>query len=209
MNHLQTPTTRALKSRFAPGLSFALASGLLVLAASLTPTARAMAPADDNGARHSQTQDGKQGGKHDARMHMAGMAGMDGMDMGGMGLGYGRHSERLLDSVGATPEQKAQIRQISQAARAEVKAQREAAAPLREQARALMTQPNIDANAVESLRQQMLVQHDQTSKRMSQAMVEMGRVLTPDQRLALAERMSKRQELMKQHRAERMAAPAR
>jgi periplasmic protein CpxP/Spy len=203
MNHLHTSTTRALKTPFTPRLKFALGTGLVVLAASLVPTARATAQTDDNGARHSLHQ-----ARHAAMHDRAPMGGMGGMDMG---LGGGRHAEKLLDSVGATPEQKAQIRQISEAARADVKAQHEAHAGLRDQARTLMTQPNIDANAVEAWRQQMLAQHDQVSKRMTQAMVDIGRVLTPDQRQALAERMSKRQEMMKKRRAERMGerAPAR
>lgn len=211
------PTTRALKTPFSPRMKLALASGLLVLAAGLAPSARAMAPADEDGARHAQHQAGEHGKHHQGKrgmhdgMHMGGMGSMGGMDMMGMGLGMGmgRHSERLLDSVGATAEQKLQIRQIGEAARADLKAQREAAAPLREQARGLMTQPNIDANAVEVVRQQMLAQHDQASRRMAQALVEMGRVLTPEQRQSLAERMAQRQTLMQQRRAEHMAAPQR
>ncbi len=208
MNPLHTPTTRALKTAFSPRLKTALAAGLVALAAglSLSPAARAMAPAEGQATGHSQHQ-GKHA-RHGGALHKTGMH-MAGMDMGALGLGHGRHAEKLLDSVGATAEQKAQIRQIGEAARADVRAQREAGAPLREQARTLMTQPNIDANAVEALRQQMLAQHDQTSKRMSQAMVEMGRVLTPDQRQALAERMNQRQQMMKQRRSERMPAPTR
>lgn len=203
-------STRALKTPFSPRLKFAFASGLLVLAAGLAPTAQAAA--GDGAGHHSQHQgmpaDGHhRGGQHMGGMHPGGMA-MDGMGMG-LGMGHGRHAERLLDSVGATAEQKAQIRQIGEAARADVRAQREAGAGLREQARALMTAPEIDAAAVEALRQQMLARHDQTSQRMTRAMVDMGRVLTPDQRLALAEQMNQRRATMKQRRAERMAAPAR
>jgi Spy/CpxP family protein refolding chaperone len=213
-NSHRLPTTRALKTPFSPRMKLALASGLLVLAAGLAPSAHAMAPAGEAGARHAQHQAGEHGKHHQGKrgmhggMHMDGMGGMDMMGMG-MGLGMGRHSERLLDSVGATAEQKLQIRQIGEAARADLKAQREAAAPLREQARGLMTQPNIDANAVEVVRQQMLAQHDQASRRMAQALVEMGRVLTPEQRQSLAERMAQRQTLMQQRRAEHMAAPQR
>jgi Spy/CpxP family protein refolding chaperone len=206
-NSHRLPTTHALKTPFSPRMKLALASGLLVLAAGLAPSAHAMAPANEAGPRHAQHQAGEHGKHHQGKRGMHGGMHMGGMDM--MGLGMGRHSERLLDSVGATAEQKMQIRQIGEAARVDLKAQREAAAPLREQARGLMTQPNIDANAVEMVRQQMLAQHDQASRRMAQALVEMGRVLTPEQRQSLASRKAQRQTLKQQHRAERLTAPQR
>ena len=83
-----------------------------------------------------------------------------------------RHMGRLLDLAKATAEQRSQIHQIMQAARQELQAQREAGRKLREQQAALLTQPTVDAAAVEALRQQMLSQHDQASKRMTQALLE-------------------------------------
>ena len=82
-------------------------------------------------------------------------------------------------------------------------AQREAGRALRLQAMNVFTQPNVDANAAEALRQQMLARHDQASKRMMQAMIEASRVLTPDQRRQLAEGLAKRQEMMQRHQRER------
>ena len=64
----------------------------------------------------------------------------------------------------------------------------------------------VDANAVESVRQQMLVQHDQVSKRMSQVMIDVSRVLTPEQRAKFIERMQKRQSRMAAHMRERGAS---
>lgn len=207
--HPQGLSTRALKTPFSPRMKAAMATGLLVLAASLAPTARAMASAEaqvgQHDRHHAEAQHGAHGGKSMGRRHMSGMP-MDGM---GLGMGHGRHAERLLDSVGATAEQKAQIRQIGEAARSELQAQRGSGADLREQARSLMTQPEIDANAVEALRQQMLARHDQASKRMSQAMVDMARVLTPDQRQALAQRLTQRHEMLKQRGDAHRHAPAR
>jgi Spy/CpxP family protein refolding chaperone len=55
------------------------------------------------------------------------------------------------------------------------------------------TAPNLDPAAVEQLRQQMLQQHDQMSRRMTQAMLDAARVLTPEQRARLGERMRDRQ----------------
>jgi protein CpxP len=124
---------------------------------------------------------------------------------GGPGMGWfgGPHLGRLLDSVDATPEQRAQIKQITQAAMTDLKAQRESGASLREQGMALFAAPTVDANAVEALRQKMLQQHDQSSRRMSQAMLDVSRVLTPEQRAKLATQMKSRKEMMQRHRQER------
>lgn len=129
--------------------------------------------------------------------HHAGAGGPDFM------MGSPRRIERLLDQVKATDEQRTQIRQIVQGAATDLKAQRQAGKGLREQQMALFTQPVVDANAAEALRQQMLAQHDQTSKRALQAMLDVSRVLTPEQRGQLAERLQKRGEMMKRHMQER------
>ncbi len=129
----------------------------------------------------------------------------------GMGMMEGRMAERMLDSVNATAEQRAQIKQITERARAEGKAQHEAGRAMREQGMTLFTQPTVDAKAVEALRQQMLQQHDQASQRRMQAMLEISRVLTPEQRKAMADRMSSRRGMMQRHMQERRAlegAPA-
>ncbi|GMV48405.1 MAG: hypothetical protein AMXMBFR66_38030 [Pseudomonadota bacterium] len=126
----------------------------------------------------------------------------DGMGAGlGMMPGYGM--ERALDAIGASADQKAQIRQIMQAAHPDLQAQRDARIKLRDQARSIFAAPTVDARAAEALRQQMLAQHDAASKRMLQAMLDASAVLTPDQRKALAERMATRGAMMQRHRAER------
>ena len=66
----------------------------------------------------------------------------------------------------------------------------------------IFTTPNVDANAAESVRQQMLVQHDQASKRTLQAMLEISRVLTPEQRGKIGERI-KQHEAARQERMQR------
>ncbi len=114
-----------------------------------------------------------------------------------------RMIDRMLDGVNATDEQRSQIKQIAQSAAADLKAQRETGRALRERSMQLFTQPNVDANAVEALRQQMLQHHDQTSRRITQAMLDASRVLTPEQRVKLAERMKQRREMMERHRRER------
>lgn len=121
---------------------------------------------------------------------------------GGM-MWMGRGMDRMLESAGVGTAQRDQIRQITDAARADLKAQREAGANLHEQAQALFTQPTVDANAAEALRQQMLAQHDRASQRMMQAMLEISRVLTPEQRQQLADQMKQRHDKMREGRHER------
>jgi Spy/CpxP family protein refolding chaperone len=109
-------------------------------------------------------------------MHAGMHAGPGMLPLGGRGL------EKMLDTVGASDEQRAQATQIAAATRADMAAEREAGQALREQASQLFTQATVDAGAAEALRQQMLSQHDRRSQRMMQAMLELSRVLTPEQR---------------------------
>jgi len=134
-------------------------------------------------------------------------SGGPGMGMMGMGPGMGAPHQmgRMLDAVGATDEQRSQIRQIMQAAMGDLRGQREAGRKLHQDMQALFTQPTVDARAVEALRQQMLAQHDQASKRLMQAMLDTSRVLTAEQRKTLADRMAQRRSMMERHRAEREA----
>lgn len=135
-----------------------------------------------------------------------GYGGHGGRHGGGPGMGMmmsGRGLDRMLDSVNATTEQRTQVKQIAERAMADMKAQRETGRATREQMMKLFTAPTVDANAVEALRAQTMQQHDQASRRMTQAMVEVSRVLTPDQRKQLAERASKRHEMMQRHMQER------
>ncbi|MBA4178676.1 MAG: hypothetical protein C0505_19265 [Leptothrix sp. (in: Bacteria)] len=123
----------------------------------------------------------------------------------GMGPDGARAMGRMLDLAKATPEQRAQIQKIADAARADMAAQREASGQLHAQSRAIFTQPTIDARAAEALRQQMLAHHDQASKRMLQMRLDMAAVLTAEQRKLIAERMTQRFEMMQRHRSERAA----
>jgi len=136
-----------------------------------------------------------------------GMAGQgDMVAMGGRGMGMGMdgagHMGRLLDRVGASAEQKAQIKTLMEAARNDVKPVMAQMKTLREQSAALFTQPAVDANAAEALRQQMQSLQAQASKRMLQAKVDSSRVLTPDQRTRMADLMNKRRAMAERHRAE-------
>jgi Spy/CpxP family protein refolding chaperone len=165
-----------------------VATAMLALAGGLVQTASAMPFGGPGGY-------GPGGGYH----HGAGYGPGAGMRGGAPMMG------RWLDFVNASAEQKAQIQSIWQGARTDMQGLRESGRALRQQMQNLLAQPTIDANAVEALRQQMLAQHDQASKRMTQAMLDASKVLTPEQRKQLAEQMTQRRALMERHRAERDA----
>lgn len=120
--------------------------------------------------------------------------------MGGPGMMMmsPRGVDHMLDGLNATDAQRAQIKQIMQAAATDLKAQRESGRALRERAMQIFTAPTVDAAAAESVRLQMLQQHDQASKRMLQAMLDTSRVLTPEQRTKLGERMKQRADMMRE-----------
>ena len=130
-----------------------------------------------------------------------GMGGMHhGMDGGMMFRGspehMGRMIDHMLDGLNASDAQRGQIKQIAAGAATDLKAQREASRALRQRAMQAFTAPTVDAGAVEQVRQQMLQQHDQMSRRVTQAMLDVARVLTPEQRARLGERMRDRQARM-------------
>jgi Spy/CpxP family protein refolding chaperone len=134
--------------------------------------------------------------------------GMHGMHGGGAMMGMpmqGRMVDRMLDSVNASAEQRAQVKQITERAGADMRVQHGSAQALREQGMKLFAQPVVDAAAVEALRQQMMQQHDQRSRQMVQTMLEVSRVLTPEQRKTLSERMAMRGEMTRRHMQERQS----
>jgi periplasmic protein CpxP/Spy len=115
---------------------------------------------------------------------------------------------RMLDRVNATPEQRAQIKQILDAQATQRQTQRDAARALRDEALALFAQPTIDANALEALRQKQLAMHEAASKRMTGVMLEIAGVLTPAQRKQITDDMKQRSEMMQRQYRERRALDA-
>jgi periplasmic protein CpxP/Spy len=128
--------------------------------------------------------------------HGGGM-GMHGGGMMGNPERMGRMMDHMLDGLNASDAQRSQIKQIAQAAGADMKAQHEANRALHEKAMQVFTAPNVDAAAAEQVRQQMLAQHDQMSRRTLQAMLDASKVLTPEQRAKLGERMKQRSDSMR------------
>lgn len=172
---LRTPRIPGLK-RVALGLLLAMGGTL-----ALTGWAQAHGP--------------RGGGMHHA-MHGGAGYGM-GMDQPER---MGRMVDRMLEGLNATPEQRSKIEAIAKAAATDLRAQREAGRSLHEQRLKLFIAPTVDARAVEALRQQQLAHHDQVSKRMTQAMLEVSAVLTPEQRAQMGERIAQRQARMQERR---------
>ena len=131
-------------------------------------------------------------------MHGGPMGGSPGF--GGPGMFAPRAVDHMLDGLNASDAQRSQIKQIVQAAATDLRAQHDAAQGLREKTMQVFAAPNVDAAAAESLRQQMLQQHDQASRRMLQAMLDVSKVLTPEQRAKLGERMKQRADTMRERR---------
>jgi Spy/CpxP family protein refolding chaperone len=104
----------------------------------------------------------------------------------------GRGQDRALELVKATPAQRADIRRIAGAARDDLRKARQDSRPRREALAAAWTADRIDAAALEAERARMAAQRDAASKRMVQAMVDVGAVLQPEQRRLLAEHWARR-----------------
>jgi len=131
--------------------------------------------------------------------------------VGGPGMMFGaspEHADRMADRMLAgasnvSDAQRNQVREIARQAATDLRAQREAGRGLREQVAAAFAQPVVDADAVEALRQKMLAQHDAASKRMTQAMLDVSRVLSAEQRQQIAQKMQSRRSMMERHHQER------
>lgn len=115
----------------------------------------------------------------------------------------GRMLERLLERVKATDAQRADVRRIAEAAQKDLRAQHEAARADHQVLVGLLAKPEIDPAAVEAQRRKDLARHDAASKRMTQAMVDIAKVLTPAQRAQVAEDMRQRAERMNERMGER------
>ena len=123
------------------------------------------------------------------------------MMFGGSPERVARGVDHMLDGLNATDAQRTQVKQIAQAAAADLQAQRESTRALREKSMQIFAAPTVDAAAAESVRQQLGVKHDDASRRTLQAMLDVSRVLTPEQRAKLAERMKQRGEHMRERGA--------
>lgn len=131
-----------------------------------------------------------------AQGHAGPMAGQH----AGHGMPGGHRLLEALEDVGVSAATREQVQAIFKAARDDLKAQHEQGKLLRQQAMQLWAAPNIDAAALEAVRKQQSSLHERASARMQQAMVDAGRLLSPEQRAKLAERMKKMMQRMQQRR---------
>ena len=135
------------------------------------------------GAQHAPHHGAHHGAQHDA--HHA-----PGLPFAGRGF------ERVLDEVKATDAQRQQIKQITDQARTDLQALHQQGRDAHQQGMAIWTSPKLDAADAEKHRQQMLPHHDQVSKRMMQAMLDVGKVLSPEQRAQAAQILKQRHDRM-------------
>lgn len=94
-------------------------------------------------------------------------------------------TDKTLQAIGATADQRAKILSIQSQARADLQAQRQANGSARQEMAQALAAPTVDPSAAEAARQKMLAQMDAASQRMLQARLMIAAVLTPDQRQQL------------------------
>ena len=186
---MTTKTARAAHSLYGARVRMVMIGMLVTLLAAVGVSAWAQpAPPPD--------MDGGPGMMGHHGMHGGGMGG--GMMFGGSPEHMGRAIDHMLDGLNASDAQRSQIKQIAAQAGADLKAQMAAGRGLRQRGMQIFTAPTVDADAAEQVRQQMLQQHDQMSRRMTQAMVAVANVLTPEQRAKVGERMKDRRTRMEE-----------
>lgn len=137
--------------------------------------------------------------------HHGGQGGPGGMHHPGFESPFsGPRFERLLTELKATDAQRAQIKQITTKAQADLKTLHEQGRELHAHAMDFWTQPKLDAAEAEKQRQKVIAHHDQVSKRMTQLALDVGQVLTPEQRAQAAQILKDRREHMREGFKERM-----
>lgn len=105
-----------------------------------------------------------------------------------------KHIDRMVNRMLAdgTAEQKAKVSAIAKAAMNDLRPLRALHQEAREKALKLLTQATIDPAALEQLRMDEMQLADQASKRITQAIADAATVMTPEQRMKLAEHLKKR-----------------
>ena len=98
-------------------------------------------------------------------------------------------ASHMLDSIGATAEQKAKIHDIIAAKFAEIAPDPQQHEAMRKQALDLLAAPTIDRSGVEKLRADAAANFDAKSKLVVSGVLDIADQLTPAQRTALAARL--------------------
>ena len=115
-----------------------------------------------------------------------------GMDAGEMTEHLQVHVQHVLEQVDATPEQKAQIKDIVAAATKDLEALHEQHGGIHKELHEIFTAPTIDRTKLEAVRAEHMAALDAASKRCATALADAAEVLTPEQRKQLGEKMAKR-----------------
>lgn len=105
-----------------------------------------------------------------------------------------RRVDHLIKMVNGTPEQKAKLLALAQAAMADMKPLREQLMAARKRGMELLSAASIDRGAIEKLRSESAALMDGISRRMSAHMMDAAEVLTPAQRVIVADKMKQRGE---------------
>lgn len=102
------------------------------------------------------------------------------------------HVQHVLDEADATPEQKAQVKEIVAAATKDLEALHQQHGGIHRQLHEIFTAPVIDRARLEAVRAEHIQALDAASKRCATALADAAEVLTPEQRKTLGEKMAKR-----------------
>jgi Spy/CpxP family protein refolding chaperone len=105
-----------------------------------------------------------------------------------------RAVRHLAIEIDASNEQQEKLRGIVRDLVQDLLPMREKALATRQRGRMLLTQPNIDRAAIETLRAEQLALADGASRRLAQALGDAAEVLTPEQRRKLDDRLSELRE---------------
>jgi Spy/CpxP family protein refolding chaperone len=142
-----------------------------IFAAGLVPPPAASARQQDAAAQADVSDPGgDQGGDHRGRR----------------GGGMRARVEHMLDVAGATPDQKAKIRQILKTAFQQTAPQRRKAAETHRELGRLLTAPKIDRAAIERVRAEHVAATDQSGRILVKAFADAAEVLKPEQRAKIA-----------------------
>jgi Spy/CpxP family protein refolding chaperone len=100
--------------------------------------------------------------------------------------------DKALDGTTATQDQKQKIKEILQAAFSDVKGLRDRRVEARKALQEAMSAPTIDPARIEQLRAEQMKVFDDSSKRLTKALIDAGNVLNAEQRQAFFKKWNER-----------------
>ncbi len=137
-----------------------------------------------------------EGGPHEGGPHQCGQEGHGRFHGAGSADDVrermGMVAERALSHVDATPEQRTQIDAILDEGAPRAFEARSEMHALRQELRAEFTKPQLDEAKIEKLRQKGLTLADDKSRALTDTLVQVAEVLTPEQRVILGDAMAQR-----------------